>query len=391
MTTDRPRVLILSFDAIDVDPRVIKQVRRLAVDHDVTTCAPGGQPDPRVEHVPLDPAAARPRGRLGNLVDDVARSREWFGWSYRQLPLVQQTTRLLRGRTFDAVLANDAETLGAAIAVAGADKVHADLHEFYPGLPVEDSPLGLRQRRYWTWLITRFASRVRSSTTVGQAIAERYREYGLAPGVVTNAAPFRDLEPVPHTGPLRLVHSGNPFRERGLGEIMHAVAASTTDLTLDLYLTYNPPGDRAELQQLAAELGDRIRIHEPVAQAVLIDTLHAADLGIHVLPPTSENNALALPNKFFDFVQARLGVIVGPSLEMARLVREHGLGVVTDGFTREDITAVLDALTPEAVAGYRRAAHAAAHALSAEAQVEVWVDAVDAIAGAAGRTRTERA
>lgn len=380
MAGARPRVLILSYDAIDVDPRVIKQVRGLADEFEVTTCSPGGKPDDRVEHIRLDPDDVHPRGRLLDLVDDIARSREWFGWTYRTMPLVQQTKRLLHGRAFDAVLANDAETLGAAISVAGASRVHADLHEFYPGLPVDDSVLGQRQRRYWTWLITRFASRVRSSTTVGAAIAERYRAYGLGPGVVTNAAPYRPFAPTATGTPVRLVHSGNPFKERGLAAIMRAVASSSADVTLDLFLTYNPPTDRADLQALAGELGDRVTVREPVSQAVLVETLHGYDVGIHVLPPTSENNALALPNKFFDFVQARLGIVVGPSVEMAGLVSDLDLGMVTEDFSEESIRAVLDGLTPELVDDFKAAAQRHAEQLSAEAQTAVWVDAIRSIA-----------
>jgi len=375
----RARLLILSYDAIDVDPRVMKQVHRLAGEYDVVTCSPGASPHADVEHVPLDASDVPPRGRLGNLLDDVAREREWFRWSYDRLPLVRQTRARLRGRTFDAVLANDAETLGAAISLAGADRVHADLHEFYPGLPVDDSKLGQRQRRYWTWLITRYASRVLSSTTVGAEIAKRYRAYGLQPDVVTNATPHRPVTPSPTGATIRLVHSGNPFRERGLAEIMRAAAESSADVTLDLFLTYNPPTDREQLVALAAELGPRVTVREPVTQAELIDTLHGYDVGIHVLPPTSENNALALPNKFFDFVQARLGIIVGPSIEMAGIVRERELGVVTDDFSQRSIRAAIDGLTPDRVDAFKAAAQEHAGDLSAEVQVEKWAAAVAAI------------
>lgn len=369
----RPRLLILSFDAINIDPRVIKQVHRFANEYAVTTCSPGPSPDSRVTHLEIDAARARPHGRWGNFINDFAREREWFGWLYRQLPLVQQAGERLKGHRFDAVIANDAETIGAAITAAGAQRVHADLHEFYPGLPVDASKLGARQRRYWTWLIRHFASQVASSTTVGSEIARRYAEYGVYnTGVVTNATSFREYEPTPTPKTIRLVHSGNPFKERGLADIMRAVARSRGDVTLDLYLTYNPPADREDLQALAAELGPRIAIHEPVSQAELIDTLHEYDVGIHVLPPTSENNALALPNKFFDFVQARLGIVVGPSIEMAAIVRDRHLGVVTEGFDEDSIRATLDALTQHQVDRFKTAVHQHASELSAEKQVEAW-------------------
>ncbi|MGV2983038.1 glycosyltransferase family 1 protein [Microbacterium sp. AGC85] len=383
-TDGRARVLILCFDDISIDPRVLKQVNRLVRDYDVTTCSPGPRPHRDVEHLELHPDEVIPRGRIGNLIDDIAREREWFTWTYRQIPFVKQTKALLRGRRFDAVIANDAETVGVAIECVGADRVHADLHEFFPGLPVEDSMLGLRQRRYWTWLIEKHASQARSSTTVGNAIAQRYAQYGLRTGVVTNATNLRDLPVRPTSTPIRLVHSGNPFRERGLADIMRAVAASSTAITLDLYLTYNPPADREQLSALAARLGERITVHEPVTQDVLVETLNGYDVGIHVLPPTSENNSLALPNKFFDFVQARLGVIVGPSIEMANLVREHELGEVTETFDESAIREALDGLTRELVDRYKDASDRAAPMLSAESQVETWAESIAAIISADG-------
>lgn len=375
----RPSVLILSFEEIGIDPRVMKQVRRLVSEFDVTTCAPGPSPHPEVDHVELGPEFEQHRGRIGNLIDDLAREREWFAWSYRHLIAVQQVEQRLRGRRFDAAIANDAATVGVANRVVGAERVHADLHEFFPGLPAEDSAIGRRQVRYWTWLIREHAAKSRSSTTVGAEIAKRYLDFGLQPEVATNAPPFQQLAVRPTTRPIRIVHAGNPFRERGLAEIMRAVAAVPAELTLDLYLTHYAPTDRAYLEELAESLGPRITIRDPASQAELVATLNQYDVGIHVLPPTSENNALALPNKFFDFVQARLALVVGPSGDMARIVRERGLGIVTDSFEETAIVAALAALTVDEVDGFKAASDAAALDLAAEAQVEVWAQAIHAI------------
>ncbi len=379
----RPKLLILSFTDISVDPRVMKQVRRFVGEYYVTTCGAGPTPHPDVrEHLPLDLFFAQPRGRWGNLLDSAAREVEWFAWTYRQIPMVWQARRALDGREFDAVIANDADAVGVALAVAGPDRVHADLHEFFPGLPAADDKLGRRQTRYWTWLTRRFSARARSSTTVGWEIADRYRAYGLDAHVVTNATPYRDGEPSETGTPIRLVHSGNAFWDRGLAEIMRAVAATSVEVTLDLYLVRYNPTEWQPLFDLADELGDRITMHDPVPQAQLVDTLAQYDMGIHVLPPLSENSMLALPNKFFDFVQARLGIVVGPSAEMGRLVREHGLGVVADSFAEDAIRRAIESLTPENVDGFKRSSAAVADELSAERQVEGWASAVRRIVAA---------
>jgi hypothetical protein len=122
-------------------------------------------------------------------------------------------------------------------------------------------------------------------------------------------------------------------------------------------------------------------VHEPVPQSELIETLNRYDVGIFVLPPTNENHVLALPNKFFDYVQARLAIVVGPTIEMARITRERGLGVVTDTFEESAIVAALGSLTVEQIDAFKQASDAAAEALSSENQVEVWAEALWAIAG----------
>ncbi|GAB3631138.1 glycosyltransferase family 4 protein [Microbacterium shaanxiense] len=375
----KPRLLILSFVPIDGDPRVGKQVRRFVDDYAVTTCSPGPSPHPDVEHVEMSGALPTRRSFFARLVDEFARRTERFERLYFITDAAQNVTQMLGGREFDAVIANDAETVGIACALFGAERVHADLHEFFPDMGFDDTVLGRRQRRYWTWMTREHVSQAASSTTVAAGIAERYHDYGVFPEVVTNSTHLRDLPVRAVDGPIRIVHSGNPFHERSLGEIMRAVATSPADVRFDLYLTAEPAKQRAEFVALADELGDRITVHDPVPQSALIETLNRHDVGIHVLQPVSTNNTMALPNKFFDFVQARLGIIIGPSPEMQRILEARRLGVVADGFDENAIRRAIDSLTSENVMRYKRASADAADALSSERQVETWAEAIDAI------------
>ena len=104
----------------------------------------------------------------------------------------------------------------------------------------------------------------------------------------------------------------------------------------------------------------------------LIETLNGYDLGVHLLPPINFNFANALPNKLFDFVQARLGVVVGPSPEMARIVNEAGLGVVAPGYSASDLAQVLKGLTKSQVQEFKAASQAHARELSADSQLLIW-------------------
>ena len=219
---------------------------------------------------------------------------------------------------------------------------------------------------------------------MSDTIADRYRdEFGVTCGVVRNAAPLQELEPTSVGSPLRIVHSGGAQPNRRIEVMMEAVAASSADVILDLYLTQQTSPYAQGLRDLAEQLGERVTVYPPVPQAELVRTLNAYDVGIHVLPPTNTNNALALPNKFFDYLQARLGMIIGPTADMARLLAQYDVGVVADSFDVDAVTRAIDSLDPAQVGEWKRNAHARAAEGSAERQEHVWREAIEALAGRA--------
>jgi hypothetical protein len=371
----RPSLLILSFSDIRGDARVLKQVREFTSDYDVTTCGYGEAPDGVVEHLRIPSDA--PSWRF----DRVALVLRRFERAYRGNRAVVEAERLLGGRVFDVVLANDLDTVPLAIGLHPRGGVHADLHEYTPRQRYED----LRWRVFFAplmaWLVRTYVRRADSVTTVGEGVAAEYeRVFGVRAGVATNAAPYVESAPTPVGEPIRLVHSGAGLRNRNITLMLDAVDRVTRPVTLDLYLTENDPGLIAELRDRQSE---RVRLHAPVPYSELIRTLSEYDVGVFVLPPINFNYRWALPNKLFDFVQARLGIIVGPSPEMARVVERHGLGAVADGFSADDLAREIEALTTERVAEWKAASDRAAVELSSETQVRVWRDAVDALAARA--------
>jgi len=367
----KARLLILSFSNIASDARVLKQVRLFVDRYEVTTCGYGPSPDPRVHHRQLDDE----NGFSTWTRHDLALRR--FTTIYWNLPAVVQAQNLLASSDpFDAVIANDIDTVGLALSLQAAHRVHADIHEFAPRQNEELLMWRLFNAPYVRWMCRSFLPQVASMTTVGQGLADEYlRVFGLTAEIVTNATPHADLNPQPVGTPIKLVHSGASLRNRRLETLVDAVKATRTDVTLDLYLMGNDPDYIVELGDRAAG-SPRVRIREPLPYEHLIAKLNEYDIGVHVIAPTNFNNSWSLPNKFFDYVQARLGLIIGPSPEMRHLLEEHDLGAVTEDFSADALTQVLDALTPERVSQWKASAHDAARALSAEAQVAVWDKAV---------------
>jgi len=367
-------LLILSFSDISADARVLKQVTAFRDQYEVTTCGYGPAPDGVANHVELPADQEVWRYSRALLI------RRQFSRAYWENAAVRAASAALAGRPFDIVLANDVDAVPLALNLQPRLGVHADLHEFAPAQKSELLRWRLFVAPFMAWICRRFVTRATSVTTVAHGIAREYRtRFGIVAGVVTNATPFSDQPPSAVHEPLALVHSGACFRNRHLDIMIDALERTRTAATLDLYLTPNDPAYLAELRARAGAL-PHVRVHDPVPYRDLVATLCDYDVGVFVLPPVNANYRWALPNKLFDFVQARLGVVVGPSPEMADLVRSEGFGLVAEDFTADGLARVLDTLDPETVGRLKQRSHELAPALSSESQTALWIAAIDRIA-----------
>lgn len=381
MTGSKPNLLIVSFSDIANDARVKKQINLFADRFNVTTCGRGPAIREDVEHIRLDAKDTK----LKAIAQALLLRAHWWRAAFACEPEVQLARVLLKGRKFDAAIANDIESVVVAAECAGYEHTLSDLHEYWPGLH-DQSPAWVKLRRpYYQWMIRRFAARTGAAMTVSQTIAQRYTdEFGMTCSVVHNATPKHALEPQPVSDTIRVVHSGGAQPNRQPEVMMRAVARSTAPITMDMFLTGQGTEYAQSLQTLANELGDRVRILLPKPYDELITALNQYDVGIHILPPTNTNNTLALPNKLFDYVQARLALVVGPTLDMQRRVEEHGVGIVADGFDEDAVVRALDALTSEDVRDWKSNAHKAAEVMNSEYEMPVLERAVEQLMG---RTR----
>ncbi|REJ07581.1 glycosyltransferase family 1 protein [Microbacterium bovistercoris] len=368
----RPRLLIVSFSTIVADARVLKQVRRFRDDLDVHTLGYGPAPDGVVSHIRVPDTL--PIWRY----DRAAVMLRRYRWAYWNNAAIAFASAALKDSRWDVVLANDVDAVGLALAQHSEQGVHVDLHEYAPRQKEDVLKWRLFVAPFVRWMCREFVLRADSVTTLGQGIADEYqRVYGIRAEVVTNAAPYHALEATTVSNPIRLVHSGACLRDRNLMLMAKAAMATDVDVTLDFFLTPNDPTHLVELKSFAATTDGRVRVHDPVPYDQLIRTLNRYDVGVFLLPPVNFNYRWALPNKFFDFVQARLGVVIGPSPEMARVLDARGFGAVAEEFSADALTRVLNTLSAGLVATWKQAADAAAPELSGESETEVWARAID--------------
>ena len=109
--------------------------------------------------------------------------------------------------------------------------------------------------------------------------------------------------------------------------------------------------------------------------------INAYDIGLYMIPPATFNLRMALPNKFFEFIQARLMVAAWPLEEIKPIIDAEGVGLCTDQFTVESMANALTVLTPEEIASAKLRSGLAANALlCAEVNAEKMVAVADELA-----------
>jgi hypothetical protein len=375
-------VLVLSFTDLATDPRVHRQIRALSDRYHVLAAGTAPPGIREVEFFAVPPRETRrfARKALSALLLKLGRYERYY-WSQ---PQVRWCLSALAQTRPAVIIANDVSTLPLALRLKSARGVILDAHEYAPR-ELEDR-FGWRFffQRYNDYLCRKYLADVAGMTTVCRSIADEYRtNYGVASEVVMNVPPYHDLRPGrTDTNAVRMVHHGGAIPSRRIELMIELMDHLEPRFQLDLMLVPTDERYFGRLRALANRR-PRVRMVDPVPMRELPHRLNQYDIGLFLLPPTNLNYHFALPNKFFEFVQARLAVAIGPSPEMARLVRQYGCGIVSDDFDPVSLARRLNGLDAGRIASYKKQSHLAARELCFEKNAEVLLGMVDRVAGAA--------
>jgi hypothetical protein len=387
-------VLVNSLSDLGRDPRVDRQIDFLRSEHQVIAAGLGRPAQQDVDYIELGPAGAGGAGdRLTAGLASALRALRAHNRAYRLHPDHRRWRELLARTEADALLVNDAIILPLALAVAGGRPVVFDAHEYAPVEWETSRAWRLLMRPHVRWICRTQLPRVAGMTAVSPEIATRYqRETGVPARVVTNAPRYQELEPSEVGETIRLVHFGWPDPMRRLDRTIEAMRGLDSGYSLDLLLITPEPlqGELGRLKGLAAD-DPRIRFLDPVPMRELPHFANQYDIGVHMLPPATFNQRFALPNKFFEYIQARIAPAIGPSPEMAKVLAEWDCGIVADDYTPEALAAAIAGTTRVRLTELKRNASHAARELSAERNREVVLEVVNRALRAPGEPRPSAA
>lgn len=211
-------------------------------------------------------------------------------------------------------------------------------------------------------------------STVEDSIARKYSKHVGAKFEVIRNSPY-SVEIEPHKvdpSRLQLVHHGMGTRSRGIETAIKALG-SLPDYELHLYLVATSWYlAKLRLISLFRGVSKRLLLHRPVSTELIPLSISKHDVALVLSPPVTENQLNALPNKFFESIQARLAIVVGPNPTMSSIISSHGNGIVLDGWNTKDLVKGLKRLDCDEIIRMKGASHRVAFEMSAESDFEVF-------------------
>ncbi|MBN1953099.1 MAG: glycosyltransferase [Bacteroidales bacterium] len=237
---------------------------------------------------------------------------------------------LLKDRP-DIILSNDLDTLPGCWMAARIRKKQLvfDSHELFPEVPeLVNRPF---IKGIWKAIERFFLPRLNYGFTVSKPIADYYYDnYGVKFELIRNLGRFRydyefkgmDKDPDVAT----IIYQGAVNLGRGL-----ELAIQSMKHLGNARLWIVGDGDvirRLRQQVMQMGLQDKISFMGRVPLEKLWDFTARADLGLSLEENLGLNYQYALPNKLFDYIQARIPVIVSDLPEMASLVKKYKIGKV---------------------------------------------------------------
>lgn len=347
------KVLILSLVPTTQDARVLRQIDWFKERNQVTIASPKNPKILGVRSLEIPNLKDRAVSRFSKLktfarlISSSPRKRFWSQRNSTLLPLIAQ-------EDFDVLITNDFSAIpyGLKLKEISSRPFYwlADLHEYSLDQGHHSLKVKLFQLPMMRCILADCFQLADLISTVSPGLATLYRkQFGRQPIVIENSPAFTEIEPRPvDPDRIRLVYHGGINRSRKLDQLIEAMKGASEQFELHLYLLGKGGPTYARLLSLSKSYS-RIFIHDPVPPHQIVQTLNQYDIGIYVLPPTNLNHIHALPNKIFDFIQARLMLATGPSPEMKSLIDRFQCGVYTKEFDYSDLLKALAKLSPKEI------------------------------------------
>lgn len=248
----------------------------------------------------------------------------------------------------NCLLSNDLDTLLPNFWISKIKRIPLiyDSHEYFTEVPeLVNRP---KVQRVWRKIEEYVLPKMDEMITVCQSIANLFHEkYGLKVHVIRNI-PMRKMQPAPASrldvglDPQKhiLVLQGSGINiHRGSEELVDAMQYLT-----DCQLVIIGGGDVLPILKKKVEtqnLTEKVKFFSRMPYQKMMAITQLADLAFTLDKDTNLNYRFSLPNKLFDYIQARVPIVASRLTEIEKIITDYNIGTFIENHEPETIAATI--------------------------------------------------
>ncbi len=387
----KPRILILAAANINTCPRPMRMIEVLKDDYDVSVMGIDNE-----NGTPMPPVVVQnggggsynlksfsyPTYKKRNVWGELklwinVALRRWDKLSFipNRLAIIEHLCK----ESYDVVICHDLlllpvlfaglEKSGHKCGKKSDTKVIFDAREFYPLQNTSSLRWRLLFKRFNTYLCTYFASQADLLLSVSPRFCELYKEhFGLQVHLLMSLPTYYLLEPTPiNAHKIKILYHGALNRNRDIDKVIEMCQYLDERFCIDFIFTGGENAFRAKIQSRIAQLqeqGKAVRILPPVKLEQIVPFGNNYDIGLVYIPLHNHNLLATLPNKFFEYIQSRLAVLIPPIEQLQGFGDKYNNIVVAKDFAIKSLADSLNVLSSEEIMALKICSHRAAKELN---------------------------
>ena len=355
------KILIIAYPSLKNDPRPYRQIHNLYREHELHCI---GKSKSGLESSFYKLQKHKLYFEIFRILLLKLGLYEYYYWDKYKKEILNS----ILDHEFDLVIAHEIRLVPLALKLANNAPVILDAHEYSPKNFDDNWVWRFFIKKYYTRLCVENLPKVDQILTVSPGIAEAYEKYFDKKTVlIKNTCEYvENLFPTEINPKLiRLIHHGNASSSRRLElliDMMNYLDNCKYELNLMLVSSPSTKPYLNKLKRKAKNLN--VVFVDPVKREEIIPFCNKYDIGVIFLPPTNFNLKYCLANKFFEMIQSRLALAIGPDIEMSKYVKRYDLGMIVEDWSSSSLAQSIKSKDVSKLRHYKQQANKHAKELS---------------------------
>mgnify|MGYP001196116667 FL=1 len=277
---------------------------------------------------------------------------------------------------FDVVVCSDLVLLPLAFKIKKPDgKIFFDAREFYPRQYEDRLIWRLTLRKLNIFLCKKYLKKIDSSFTVGKGLQKGFKDvFDIETVYLPGYSEKSDIEPkITQDENINLIYHGNTNPSRGTELLIEIMEHLPSNYHLYLYLMTDYSDNYSKSIKNLVETKNNVTIKEPVPSQELISMGNSYDLGLAIYKPSNFNLRNGLPNKMFEYIQSKIGVVCGLQKEIGDYIDKYKIGINVGSNDPKKIANEISKIDRKKINEIKRNAVSASLVLNSETTKEIFI------------------